>query len=117
MKIPHKRNPAQIIARLPVPRPLPSAVAAGHFGREENGRPMRPGAREVRDITEQHAEKLIDLLDAIHSGPMSGKESLQERFDAGIATYAEDFGQHSADQLQAYVLRQAGLDCASRHHR
>jgi hypothetical protein len=117
VKIPRKRNPARIIAKLPVPRPLPSAVAAGHFGQEENGRPVRPGAREVRDITEQHAEKLIDLIDTIRSGPMNGKEALQEQFAAGIAAYAEDFGQHAADQLQAYVLRQAGLDSASRHQR
>jgi hypothetical protein len=114
-RISRQRNPNRIIARLPVPRPLPSAVAAGRFGREENGKPVRPGAREVREITEQHAEKLIDLLDSIHSGPMSGKEELQAQFAARIGAYAEDFGQPAADQLQAYVLRQAGLDSGSRH--
>jgi hypothetical protein len=116
-RITRPRNTSRIVARLPVPRPLPSAVAAGRFGQEENGKPVRPGAREVREITEQHAEKLIDLLDSIHSGPMSGKEALQARFTAGITAYAEDFGKHAADQLQAYTLRQAGLDSGSRHSR
>jgi hypothetical protein len=113
----HRRNPSRISARLPVPRPLPSAVSVGRFGQEENGRPVRPGAREVREITERHAEKLIDLLDSLASGPANGKDALQAQFDAGIAAYAEDFGQHAADQLQAYVARQAGLDSTSRRGR
>ncbi len=115
----HARHhrPARIIARLPVPRPLPSAVSAGHFGQGEDGKPVRPGTREIREITEQHAEKLIDLYDAIRSGPMAGKEALQEQFDAGIAAYAEDFGQHAADQLRAYILRQASLDSGKRRSR
>jgi hypothetical protein len=116
-KISRRRNPNRIIARLPGPRPLPSAVAAGHFGQEENGKPVRPGAREVREITERHAEKLIDLLDSIHAGPMSGKEALQAQFNTGIAAYAEDFGRHAGKQLEAYVLRQAGLGSGRRHGR
>jgi hypothetical protein len=107
----------RIVARLPVPKPLPSAIAAGHFGQEENDRPVRPGAHEVREITERHAEKLIDLLDSLASAPANGKDALQAQFDAGIAAYAEDFGQHAADQLQAYVKRQAGLDSSSRRER
>ncbi len=39
-------------SRLPVPRPLVSAVAAGVFGHDENGKPIRPKAHEVREITE-----------------------------------------------------------------
>jgi hypothetical protein len=107
-------GPRRVTACLPVPRPLPSAIAAGHFGQEENGRPVRPGAREVREITERHAEKLIDLLDSLASAPANGKDALQAQFDAGIAVYAEDFGQHAADQLEAYVRRQASLDRCDR---
>jgi hypothetical protein len=116
-KLARPRTSPRISARLPVPRPLPSAIAAGRFGQEENGKPVRPGAREVREITERHAEKLIDLLDSIVSAPADGKDALRSQFDAGIAAYAEDFGQHAADQLEAYVKRQAGLDSSSRHER
>ena len=116
-KLIRRRNPSRISARLPVPRPLPSAIAAGHFGQEENGRPVRPGAREVREITERHAEKLIDLLDSLASAPADNKETLRMQFDAGIAAYAEDFGQPAADQLQAYVHRQASLDGCDRADR
>jgi hypothetical protein len=112
-----RRNSRRIVARLPVPRPLPSAVAAGHFGREENGKPTRPGAHEVRAITERHAEKLIDLLDSIASAPADAKDAKLWQFMAGIADYAEDFGQHAALQLEAYVRRQAALDPNRRHQR
>jgi hypothetical protein len=112
-----RRNPSRISARLPVPHPLPSAITAGHFGQEENGRPVRPGAREVREITERHAETLIDLLDSLASAPAKGKDAVEAQFDAGISAYAEDFGQPAADQLQAYVRRQAGLDTSSRRGR
>lgn len=53
----HRKPPA----RLPVPKPLPSAVGKGNFGEDERG-PVRPEADEVRAITEQYAERLIDLL-------------------------------------------------------
>ena len=111
------RRRRSVVARLPVPRPLPSAVAAGHFGQKENGKPVRPGAHEVREITERHAEKLIELLDSLASGPANGEDALQAKFNEGIAAYAEDFGQHAAYQLEAYVLRQASLDSSSRRGR
>jgi hypothetical protein len=112
-----RTEPRRVTARLPVPRPLPSAVAAGRFGQEENGRPVRPGAHEVREITERHAEKLIDLLDSIASAPANGKDALRSQFDAGITAYAEDFGQHAADRLEAYARRQASLDVCNRADR
>lgn len=104
---PQRNSPHRVPAHLPVPRPLGSAIAAGHFGQEENGKPVRPGPREVREITLQHAEKLIDLLDRLASAPALGKDALQTQVMAGIATYAEDFGSHAAQQLEAYVRRQA----------
>jgi hypothetical protein len=109
------------VARFPVPTPLASAIAAGHFGHEENGRPIRPGPHEVREITRRHAEKLIDLLDSIAHAAGScvpGEANrLRGSFDEALAAYAEDFGQHATDQLEAYVRRQAGLDPSNRHER
>jgi hypothetical protein len=112
-----RERPRRIPARLPVPKPLPAAVASGHFGQEEDGKPVRPGVSEVRAITEQQAEKLIELLDTIASAPASGKAALLESFQNGLAAYAEDFGQPAADQLEAYARRQAGLDSGSRRSR
>jgi hypothetical protein len=114
---PHRR----IVARLPVPRPQPSAIAASRFGQEESGKPVRPGAHEVREITERQAEKLIDILDSVQQASGScvpGEASrLQSLFDSGLAAYGEDFGQAAADQLEAYVRRQASLDPGCRHDR
>jgi hypothetical protein len=114
---PAKRRPPEkrrIAAVLPVPRPLPAAVAAARFGREEDGRPVRPGPQEVRAITTRHAEQLVDLLDSIQqaaSGCAPGERTrLMGLFDTGIAAYAEDFGERPARQLEAYVRRQASLD-------
>jgi hypothetical protein len=109
------------VARFPVPTPLASAVAAGRFGHEENGRPVRPGPHEVREITRRHAEKLIDILDSIAQAAGScvpGEANrLQGLFDSALAAYAEDFGRHVADQLEAYVRRQAALDASERRER
>jgi hypothetical protein len=111
----------RVVARLPVPTPLPSAVVAGQFGYQENGKPLRPGAHEVREITRRHAEKLIDLLDSIaHAAgscvPGEAKR-LQGLFDSALAAYAQDFGQHAADQLESYVRREASLDAGERRER
>jgi hypothetical protein len=115
------RNYARVIARLPVPKPLPSAVAAGHFGHDEGGRPIKPEPMEVRVITERHAEKLIDISDSIQQASGScvpgEADRLRGLFQSAIAAYAEDFGEHAARQLEAYVHRQAGLDSGNRRER
>jgi hypothetical protein len=116
-----RHEPRRITARLLVARPLPSAVAAGHFGQDDRGRPIRPGAHEVREITRRHAEKLIDILDSIQqaSGSCVPSEAsrLRKLFAAGLSTYTDSFGQDAADQLEAYIRRQAALDPSSRHER
>ena len=118
-----RRPPEQrrIIAVLPVPKPLPAAVAAGNFGQEENGKLICPGAHEVREITKRHVEKLIDLLDTIQlaGGSCMPTEAirLQGLFDTALTAYAKDFGQHAANQLEAYVTCQAALDPSRRHER
>jgi hypothetical protein len=104
-------NARRVSARLPVPKPLPAAVAAGQFGQDDDGRPVRPGAQEVRVITERHAKKLVDLLAGIEqaSGACASAEAdrLRRAFDSAIAAYAEDFGEQPAQQLEAYARRLA----------
>jgi hypothetical protein len=108
-KAPHPRT---VTARFPVPRPLPAAIAAGNFGCDENGI-VRPSAAEVRTITLQHSEKLIDLLETIeqakHSCVPGEAARLQDAFQSGLAAYAEDFGKPAAQQLEAFCRRQAHL--------
>ena len=64
-KVRRQRQSTRAVARLPVPRPLPEAVTQGRFGLDENQRPINPSADEVRDITQNHAEKLIALIAAM----------------------------------------------------
>jgi hypothetical protein len=91
-------------------------VARGNFGEDEHG-PVKPKPAEVRAITEHQAEKLIELLGRLqdvegrlarngtHDRPslIREKEKLLCAFQGGIALYAEDFGQHAANRLDAYV--------------
>jgi hypothetical protein len=99
----------RVIARMPVPKPLPHAVAAGNFGQDERG-PIRPSAAEVREITETHAALLIDLLAQQREAQRSRSEHESARLSAEIQTeiqkYAEDFGERAAEQLLAYSRRQ-----------
>jgi hypothetical protein len=92
---------------LPCPKPLPAAVKTGQFGYEENGQPVRPGTAETRAIIRNHADKLIDLLDELRTAPQAAKDSLRNRFAAGVAAFAEDFGNESALRLETYVEREA----------
>jgi hypothetical protein len=102
-------NGRRVIARLPVPRPLAHAIAAGNFGQDEQG-PVNPSADEVREITENHAEMLIDLLDEQRQAERSGREADRARLSievqAAFMKYAEDFGVRAAEQLLAYCRRQ-----------
>lgn len=116
------RSPVQKLRRstgLPVPKPLASAVGKGNFGEDDHG-PVRPSAAEVRAITEYHAEKLVELLGRLQEieGQLARngtndryslireKEKFLCEFQGGIALYAEDFGQHAANRLDAYVRHQ-----------
>jgi hypothetical protein len=114
---PTKSRPRRVSARMPVPAPLPEAIMAGRFGLDEDGKPVRPGPHEVRAITEQHADKLIELLDSARSSRPEERARILESFQSGLAAYAEDFGQEAAGRLEAYVRRQASLDTADRHQR
>jgi len=76
----------------PFPKSLSSSVAAGTFGRDESGKPIRPKAGEVRASTEQYAERMIEMDD--------------DQLRSATAKYAEDFGTKAASQLERYVRRQ-----------
>jgi hypothetical protein len=102
------RDGRRVIGRLPVPKPLPHAVAAGHFGKDKNG-PVSPSANEVREITFNHAEKLIELLveqREASRGPEAHVTRLSGDIEEAVAKYAEDFGFAAAQQLLAYARRQ-----------
>ena len=96
-----------VIARLPVPRPLPEAIAAGDFGRSENGRPINPSPAEVREITVNHAEALVDLIVQAQRADSAQRHRFKEQYLSGIAAYSSSFGERAAAQLDAYVRRQA----------
>ncbi len=105
-----------------MPKPLPSAVGKGNFGEDERG-PVRPEADEVRAITEQYAERLIDLLngkaevEAMLANPVCSdrarlyheKDRLLSAVQSGLAIFAEDFGQPAANRLEAHVHYQFEL--------
>jgi hypothetical protein len=77
---------------LPVPKPLSSSVTSGVFGSDDDEKPIRPTADEVRAITEQRAERMIEMN--------------ENEFQAAVAKYADDFGTKAAAQLERYVRRQ-----------
>ena len=93
-----------------MPRPLPAAVAAGHFGQDENG-PVNPSADEVREITVNHAEELTELLADLREAERRSLNEAERRWrselvDAAVKKYAGDFGDHAGQQLLAYCRRQ-----------
>lgn len=93
-KVPAVRRIQKVRASsaLPVPRPLRASVAAGIFGCDEDSKPIRPDAAEVRAITEEQAERMVEMNDGdLH---------------IAVAKYAEDFGPKAAAQLERYVRRQ-----------
>ena len=96
-----------VIARLPVPRPLPEAVATGDFGRGDDGRPINPSPAEVREITVSHAEALVDLIVQAQRADSNQRQRFKEQYLSGIAAYSSSFGERAAAQLDAYVRRQA----------
>jgi|SRR5665213_411352 len=116
---------SRISTVLPVPNPLPEAVAAGHFG-EEDGKPINPTPAEVRAITENHAEKIIDLLDGLRVAERQliecsdiarvGAECnrLKEQVKSAIEKYAASFGPEAGQRLEAHVRHEARKDAGRR---
>jgi len=86
-----RQHAKRFSSALPIPKPLRSSVAQGVFGRDEKGMPIRPTADEIRLITEQHAERMIEMND--------------DELRTATVKYAEDFGREAAAQLERYVRR------------
>jgi hypothetical protein len=104
------RDRSRVIARMPVPRPLADAVAAGHFGVDEKGKPINPSEDEVHAITRDHSELLIELFDSLASDgekPHPQAPAVEQQIQSELARYAEDFGERATRQLEAYCRRQA----------
>lgn len=126
-RIPEERTDPQPVQKkvrrgpavLPVPNPLPAAIGRGHFGEDEHG-PIRPSRAEVRAITENHGERLINLLDGLREVDRSlsdsqcsdrarlyhEKDRLQSAYQSAIAMYKEDFGEDAANRLNAWARYQ-----------
>jgi hypothetical protein len=108
-------------ARLPVPQPLQEAVEKGNFGYDpDTDDPIKPGPREVRAITENHAERMIELLDRLKTIRDRTPEAFRQRdlldgeYKSKLAMYAEDFGEEAAARLDSYVRHQADKDIQRR---
>jgi hypothetical protein len=100
---------------------LAEAVGKGNFGEDEHG-PIRPGREEIRAITENQAERLIEILSELkevdgqlaRGGGKDRKALIQAKdkwlcaYQGGIALYAEDFGEVAANRLDAYVRHEFG---------
>jgi hypothetical protein len=118
---PRQKRTRKSPATLPVPTPLPEAIGKGNFGEDEHG-PIRPKPDEVRAITENQAEKLIEILSELKAveaeltggGGTNRKALVQAKdkwlcaYQGGIAMYAEDFGEVAANRLDAYVRHELG---------
>jgi hypothetical protein len=109
---------------LPVPRPLPEAIKAGHFGLDDTGKPITPTPDEVRAITEQHAERIIARLEGQRQMERSATASqcsdrthvgseaacLKDEIRAALDKYAHSFGRPAAAQLERYCWRELVSD-------
>ena len=109
------RSPIEAVGRLRVPKPLPEAVAAGRFGRDEQGRVAHPDADEVWAITQPTVEGVVDQVAGLAEAERRGLAAAevakrQAQIRAGLQSYAEDFGQAATDRLLAYAYAQASRD-------
>jgi hypothetical protein len=105
---------AETVTGLPVAMPLLQAVLAGVFGQYENG-PVDPSFEEALDITQSHAEEMIELVDVFRgSTPLHDAKPESAALQEAVHRYAEDFGQEAADTLLSYCRRQALLHHAER---
>jgi hypothetical protein len=101
---------------LPAPRALRRAVTAGVFGRDEDG-PVDPDPDEVEEITTNHAEVVISLVEAFRRvGGSLDAAAAGERVREEVQRYADDFGQAAGDRLLAYCRRQAVLNDSTAFH-
>lgn len=100
----------------PNPVPLPEAVARGVFGRDDDG-VINPSQEEVDAITEEQGNRLLELLTQLAKVNISlastaeeippaleaEKDRLTAAYRDAVAMYAEDFGDETAAQLDAWA--------------
>ncbi len=98
------------------PSPFPPLLPPDGLAMTRRATLIHPSADEVRAITENQADKLIDMLDALVAVPgrPATATSLPALFQSILIAYAQDFGDHAARQLEAYARRQSSLDESSR---
>jgi hypothetical protein len=103
----------------PVAVPLTRAVERAVFGEDEFG-PVEPSPEEVSEITQVHAEKLIELrqsLDEVNRALGRARENerpalIQKKdralcaYQQSLGLYEEDFGRQAAERLDAWVREQ-----------
>jgi hypothetical protein len=103
---------------LPVPEPLPDAIKKGNFGIDpDTDDPVQPRPAEVRAITEQFCERMIELLHQLgaiqHRRDAVGyrqKDHLGGEYQSNLTMYAEDFGDAASTRLDSYARYQADKD-------
>ncbi len=81
---------------LPLARPLRSAVAAGVFGFEDDGRPVEPSAEEVDAISRPIVEQLMVAF----LPPATGADGIREI----LRPYEQDFVAEAAARLERHAL-------------
>ena|GEM_PF-2810686 len=109
--------PADEFGDVPVPRPLPEAVAKGVFGIEDNDEPVDPSPDEVFAITVFHGERLTELLESVRhvkellavpncpnrADLLRQKERLSSQAQSIVGLYAEDFGEVAARNFECWA--------------
>jgi hypothetical protein len=84
------------------PDPLEDSLEAGRFTNEE----ARPAI-----IQSFHAELGLQLARILtEQDEIADGRRLSEEIQTEVQKYAEDFGEHAAEQLLAYCRREAGVD-------
>lgn len=95
--------------RLPEPQPLAKAVAEANFGYDEDNHPIHPTAEQIQEMTETQAAKLMAIYEQMRSRPEDTDPSLQAAADSLLRSYAGNFGERAALQLDKYARRRTSI--------
>ncbi len=102
---------------LPVGVPTPDAVGGGAFGHDGAGELVSPKEEEATEITDSLAEELRKILHLTGDcGCEKGRvqtvaaDELRRRYAESLKKYETDFGAEAAQQLDAWVRREAAAE-------
>ena len=102
---------------LPVGVPTSGAVASGAFGLDEAGELVSPNEEEATEITDSLAEELRKILHLTGDcGCEKGRvqtaaaDELRRQYAESLEKYETDFGTETAQQLDAWVRREAAAE-------